>query len=349
MDGTPVSHLVLLEPDHLYDLRVTIHALEWPAWAETLEVAFNAPTQALELPILTLRRPIDVAAPAVVSDLGRCRLAGVQSSFAKPLVCDVMAEFRGSDERQALRVAGMPRIRLRAVDPARDMPYGNLRTEGELIVFFDQLQGQGVVDGEVKVFCRFFAALNAAAKQLYANRQFRGGGSMRESQFQHAFEEILRADPQLGGRVERTVHAGGVTDIVHDGIVAELKVERTMPATIAGAARYVGQPAQYSVDADARLSILCILDWTKKDAPVGKPENYWGWLVPGMHGVAHPSHPSIVGVLIINLNLPRPSGWSRRRIETSMLDAGDSPSGFADDGSVGSDPDDLGGQSGNPD
>jgi hypothetical protein len=352
MDGTPVSHLVLLEPDHLYDLRVTIHALEWPAWAETLEVAFNAPTQALELPILTLRRPVDVAAPAtpvVVSDLGRCRLAGTQSSFAKPLVCDVMAEFRGSDERQALRVAGMPRIRLRAVDPARDMPYGNLRTEGELIVFFDRLQGQGVADGEVKVFCRFFAALNAAAKQLYANRQFRGGGSMRESQFQHAFEEILRADPQLGGRVERTVHAGGVTDIVHDGIVAELKVERTTPATIAGAARYVGQPAQYSVDADARLSILCILDWTKKDAPVGKPENYWGWLVPSMHGVAHPSHPSIVGVLIINLNLPRPSGWSRRRIETSMLDAGDSPSGFADGGPVGSDPDDLGGQSGTPD
>ncbi len=138
-------------------------------------------------------------------------------------------------------------------------------------------------------------------------------------------------------------------DLVHDRVVAELKVERTTPATIPGAAKYVGQPAQYSVDADARLSILCILDWTRKNAPVGKPENYWGWLIPSIHGVEHPSHPSIVGVLIINVNLPRPSAWSRRRIEASSLDAGDSPSGFADGGSVGSDLDDPGGQSGNPD
>ena len=335
MDGTPVSTLVLLDPEHVYDLQVTIHVSSWPDWAETLEVAFNSPTKALELPVLTLRRPTDMAtagAPVIVSDLGRCRLAGTQSSFAEPLVCDVIAEFRGGDQRQLMRVAGMPRLRVRAIDPARDVPYGQLHTEGELITFFDQLRGQRVPDDEVKVFCRFFAALVAAAKRLYVDRQFRGGGTMREARFQRKLEEILRADPRLGGRVQRRALAGGVTDLVHDGIVAELKVERTTPATIARADKYLGQPAQYSVDADARLSILCILDWTEKDAPVGKPENYWGWLIPGMHGEARPSHPSIVGVLIINVNLPRPSSWSRRRIDASVLDADASASGFMDGG-----------------
>ena len=337
MDGTPVSTLVLLDPEHLYDLRVTIHVPSWPDWAETLEVAFNSPTKALELPILILRRPADMTTagtPVIVSDLGRCRLTGTQSSFAEPLVCDVLAEFRGGDRRQIMRVAGMPRLRVRAVDPARDAPYGQLHTEGELMTFFDRLRGQRVPDDEVKVFCRFFAALVAAAKRLYADRQFRGGGKMREARFQRELEEILRADPRLGGRVQRVALAGGITDLVHDGIVAELKVEKSTPATIARADRYLGQPAQYSVDADARLSILCILDWTAKDAPVGKPENYWGWHIPAMHGVQHPSHPSIVGVLIINVNLPRPSSWSRRRIETSSLDAREPTSGFMDGGSA---------------
>ena len=273
----------------------------------------------------------------IVSALGRCWLAGTQSSFAEPLVCDVIAEFHGGDQRQLMRVAGMPRLRVRAVDPARDAPYGQLHTEGELITFFDQLRGQMVPDDEVKVFCRFFSALVAAAKRLYADRQFRGGGPMREARFQSELEKILRADPRLGGRVQRVVLAGGITDLVHDGIVAELKVEKTTPATIARAEKYLGQPAQYAVDADARLSILCILDWTEKDAPVGKPENYWGWLIPRMHGVQHPSHPSIVGVLIINVNLPRPSSWSRRRIDASALDVGTSTSGFMDGANVQSD------------
>jgi len=330
MDGTPVSNLVLLEPEHIYDLRVTIHVSTWPDWAGTLEVAFNSPTKALELPVLRLR-PTGITTtrtPVIVSDLGRCWLAGTQSSFADPLVCDVIAEFHGGNQRQLVRVAGWPQLRVRTFDPARDVLYGQLHTEGELITFFDRLYGQGIPDDEVKVFCRFFSALVAAAKRLYANRQFRGGGRMREAQFQHELEKILGADPRLGGRVQRKVLAGGVTDLIHDGIVAELKVERTTPATIAGAHKYIGQPAQYSVDADARLSILCILDWTKKNAPVGKPENYWGWLIPRMHGIQHPSHSSIVGILIINANLPRPSSWSGRQIDASTLNANASISGF---------------------
>ena len=40
-------------------------------------------------------------------------------------------------------------------------------------------------------------------------------------------------------------------------------------------------------------------------------DNYLGWLQPALHGRADPQYPSMVGVLIINSNLPVPSTWSR--------------------------------------
>lgn len=44
-------------------------------------------------------------------------------------------------------------------------------------------------------------------------------------------------------------------------------------------------------------------------------ENYIDWLRPRVHGLDDPRYPSLVGVLIVNTNLPVPSAWSRRRIE----------------------------------
>ena len=45
-----------------------------------------------------------------------------------------------------------------------------------------------------------------------------------------------------------------------------------------------------------------------------------GWLKPKLHGLHDPRYPSLVGVLIINTNLPVPSAWSRKRIDTIPMD-----------------------------
>jgi hypothetical protein len=41
-------------------------------------------------------------------------------------------------------------------------------------------------------------------------------------------------------------------------------------------------------------------------------DNYVGWLQPRLHGLEDSAYPSLVGVLIVNTNLPVPSTWSRR-------------------------------------
>jgi hypothetical protein len=77
----------------------------------------------------------------------------------------------------------------------------------------------------------------------------------------------------------------GYLDVRHDGITAELKVERKIPVTEETAPKYIGQPTQYAAADGARLSILTILDMSPKELPIGTPENYLFTLEPRLHGL----------------------------------------------------------------
>lgn len=150
-----------------------------------------------------------------------------------------------------------------------------------------------------------------------AGTGFLAGTPVTEEKFHDELESRLRADPELGGRLtRRDAVAGGFDDLLHDDIIAELKVQRDAPATAESCDHYLGQPTQYGVGRGSRLSILVVLDHSRKVAPPGVLENYIGWLLPAHNGLTDPKYPSRVGVLIINTNLPVPSAWSRRRIAT---------------------------------
>ena len=75
----------------------------------------------------------------------------------------------------------------------------------------------------------------------------------------------------------------------------------------------MGQPTQYAAADGARLSILSILDMSRKTSPVGVPENYVFTLQPALHGLTNPEAPSLVAVIVINGDNPSPSSWSRRK------------------------------------
>jgi hypothetical protein len=64
------------------------------------------------------------------------------------------------------------------------------------------------------------------------------------------------AEPELGGRGARgSPLALGFLDVRHDGITAEVEVERVTPATEDRLPKYMGQPTQYAAADGARLSI----------------------------------------------------------------------------------------------
>lgn len=110
------------------------------------------------------------------------------------------------------------------------------------------------------------------------------------------------------------------TDVRHDGVTAELKVERARPVTRESTSKYIGQLTQYAAADGTRLSILTILDMSPKLLPIGTPENYLFTLGPQQHGLQNPEAPSIVATLIVNGNMPTPSSWSRRRTPTAPVD-----------------------------
>jgi hypothetical protein len=105
-------------------------------------------------------------------------------------------------------------------------------------------------------------------------------------------------------------------------------VRRTgKPITIDDCAPYAGQPAQYAVGRGSQLSVLIVLDHGCKTAPPGVIENYIDWLKPSLHGLNDPRYPSLVGVLIINTNLPVPSEWSRHGVQAERFGEPETPSG----------------------
>lgn len=149
-------------------------------------------------------------------------------------------------------------------------------------------------------------------------KTYRRGTSVKEKAFHDELHKRLLADPELGGRVERgDPLALGYLDTRHDGITAELKVERRVPVTKASVPKDLGQPRQYAAADGARLSILAILDMSPKALLVGIPENYMFTLEPRLHGLTNPEAPSLTAVLIVNGNMPSSRGCRAGMQETS--------------------------------
>jgi len=112
-------------------------------------------------------------------------------------------------------------------------------------------------------------------------KTFKRGTRVTEAEFHDGLERLLRADPELQNRLtRRDTVAGGFDDLLHDDIIAELKVSRGAPIAVSACARYVGQPTQYGVGRGSQLSVLVVLDHGRKEAPPGVIDNYIDWLKP---------------------------------------------------------------------
>jgi hypothetical protein len=80
---------------------------------------------------------------------------------------------------------------------------------------------------------------------------------------------------------------GGETDLVHDGIVAELKVEKTTTLSKDNVAQFLGQTTSYASGLGAQLRIAVILD-LREEEPTWSPANVH-WLEPKVHAVNDPN------------------------------------------------------------
>jgi hypothetical protein len=330
MHGVPVTDVLVVRPGEIYHLGMTIRLLDVPDWTERCVVE---PVTTVGRDALSLPRYEFLLADGTVDELGvmlhgeaplHC---GVEQTILAPaLDCPVQVRLIGDGNEQVIDVAGLRRLKLRPFDPSRDALTEHEQTDSRLLSMFAALDAAMFDTEDARAFCRLFAACVRAAQIIMFEKVFRRGTRVTETQFHNELERRLLADPEIGGRLtRRDPVAGGFDDLLHDDIIAELKVSRGKPITVDDCARYVGQPAQYGVGRGSQLSILVVLDHGRKTAPPGVIDNYIDWLKPRLHGLDDPRYPSLVGVLIINTNLPVPSEWSRHGAEAERIPAPPEP------------------------
>ena len=316
----PLTGPVLVKPSTAYDLAVEARVLDWPSWADRLTVRFLSRWQALaaDVPEVALERPADgnnglwraVSEGAVV-------VRATPAQPDKPMVFTVEAELEGNDRRETIEVLGYSELALHAYDPAVAYITGSEVIDQRVWEVLVEVGSSGAPTAERDAFAQLFRTLANEAQKLVANRTFRSGEHVREAEFQQRLLE--GAQSALGATNVRTGTdvGGGTMDIVYlDTLTAELKVERQTPATLERAHLYLGQPAQYAAGAGRQLSILCILDITKRAAPVGVLANHIGVFRPVLAGMEDPSYPALVGVIIVSGGLPLPSDWAGTRVAT---------------------------------
>ncbi|WP_114905915.1 hypothetical protein [Ornithinimicrobium murale] len=325
IDDTLLTGPAIVDPALTHTLTLQVQTDPWPAWVERLDAELISTLNDTELqrPALTWQRHQHTGDPDTYEGTGslHVRYAVPTTQHAPPIL--VRLTWRGTDEHgnpkaQPLDIAGHREFRVRPYDPARDATTQYEVFDEHLLSIYENLAAAGYPHNQLQPFARLLNAVSRAGLAMTWNKKYRRGQYVRERRFHDDLHAALLADPTLEGRVERGTALGhGYLDTRHDGITAELKVARDQPVTPESATKYIGQPTQYAAADGARLSILVVLDMSRKVLPIGTPENYLFVLGPQQHGMANPHSPSVVVTLVINGNLPVPSSWSRRKTPTT--------------------------------
>jgi len=330
MRGVPVTDILVVRPRELYHLGMTVRLVSAPEWAERciVEPVTMLGRDALALPLSEFSLSDGSADEFGITLTSEGPLhCGVEQPILAPVLdCPIQVRLAGDGHEQVIEVAGFQRLRLRPFDPSRDTLTEHEQTDARLLAMFGTLDAPEFDTEDVRAFCRLFAACVRAAQVIMFEKTFMRGSRVSEAEFHDELERLLRADPELEGRLtRRDTVAGGFDDLLHDDVIAEFKVSRGAPVTVDHCARYVRQPTQYGVGRGSQLSVLVVFDHGRKEAPPGVIDNYIDWLRPRLHGLDDPRYPSLVGVVIVNTNLPIPSTWSRRRVEVEPLTGRDNP------------------------
>jgi hypothetical protein len=336
LDEHPLTeHAQVLHRDQVYNLSVEVRGSSWPEWAERLELepVSGLSEAELTLPWFAFSRPHGArhGESYRLSGTGalvlRFALAPGQSGTPVRLTGRFVGSEDGAPDagprREIVQIAGHPQVRLRPFDPSRDVFTDYQQVDARLLELYARLHGR-FPDDQVEAFARFFTAIVLGAERMQFDKTYRKGARISERYFHDDLERRLKEDPTLGGHVTRGARrALGFLDLDHDGVTAELKVERSTPVTEENCAKYLGQPTQYGSGGGTRLSILVVLDMSRKEAPPGTLENDVWLMQPSLHGRVDPAYPSMVGVVVINANNRIPSGWSRRRIDAKRVEPND--------------------------
>jgi len=281
VDDRSLETPLAVRQDQIYALSLRVRAVEWPEDATALHVEFVSvlPSSTLEL------RPLRIARGAEQGTTLLQFRGALGQGRSQEVV--LRASYEMGERRQHVTIVGTPRFRLASFDPATSLPLSMPMVAQKLIEMIGALDAKLPklpVETRSSFFTLFESTLRYSQRAVH-DTQLAAEERIPEAEFQRHLIRHLNADPAIGARLKEAPKlGGGITDLVLDNVVLELKIEHDRAVALQDASRYMSQPAHYSAHADCPVSILCILDDSEKLSPPGGLNNYFEWLVPSLHG-----------------------------------------------------------------
>lgn len=323
--GDPAPDATIVRANHFHDLKLELRVTAWPDWADELHAtAVSVAGDSASFPAFSFARPEgpDDDGMWSVSDTGKLVIKAVQPLGDKPLTFRLLVEFTSSADgrREAVRTVGQSELQLWSSDDSPTSLFTGIeQLDVRVAEILAQIHDNPAFGTETErgAFTRFLGGLLKATQTLQ-NRRAYSDATPDERRFQSDLLMLLDQQEALGRRVqEGTEIGGGETDLVHENIVAELKVAKDTTVTEENAPKYLGQTTSYGSGLGAQLGIAVILDLSEKKSPLGHPANYVYFLEPKLHGVTDPHYPSHVAVLVVNGNTPLPSDFAGKKVEVA--------------------------------
>jgi hypothetical protein len=313
VDNRAVGWPLAVASGRAYQITVAARPDAWPDGAERLDIVLEGAPGAL-----LAMDPISITAN---SEHGQTwMVANARMGPHDRVVLTPVATFVGPDLQQPAQVVGHRQLRVASLDPAL-LGTGQPIVAQRIVELLAELDARipGLPAGDRRDLVTLLDATAAFATLALERDDLVG---IDERTFQQKLKQAFVQDPRIGHDIaEGSRLGGGAVDLILRRINDELKVSHKS-VDIADAERLVGQPTQYGAGTDSPVSILTVLDDSRKLAPPGVLSNYMRWVLPQLHGVAQPAVPSMVAVVIVTVGFRDPHEWTRTPVvEAAGADA----------------------------
>ena len=318
LDNAPIASPQLLRPDTLYPLKFVVNGVTWPVDGKRLrlDLMTTLPQSEFSLSEYTLD-----SAPSCAQNgeyqaelKGQIKFNSAQSSMLDDLVFTVRGAIENAEGvHTVIPVIGHNELRLRIVDEDRNpLLESNRRLDRHIVELIGKLHSECPnFKDELPALLEMLHALTDLLAVYAQEANFKGRSDVAESEFQKTVTRDLRII--LGQDVQEHPHqAGGITDIRFRGVIVELKVETENGDRNHIATKYAAQAVQYASPEARQVSILLVLDLTKKENPPGDIRNDIILTDVPTHGGDDRTKefPSKAFVFVINGNVKNPSSYS---------------------------------------
>jgi len=301
----------IVKPNQLYSLSGVIKLNHWPQDYDQLILTHISTTDdswfVLSLP------SIKITTEKQIPIKGSITLKYPQSSLDAPLSIRMLARFTGENKKTLFPVIiGYDQLILRVIDQhSFDFPTGYDKLNEKALEISLQIQQElRIPKPELQNFLTLLSSILNYQGFCYQYAEYKGKSDVTEEIFRDNLIKYLSANPHFSSTIikEGTI-AGGRVEINFNGIIAELKVEKTISDRQKIIQKYQKQPAAYASSTSAQLSILCVLDLIGKIHPPSIAAKNVFLVSPVLHGFENTPSSSRIAIIIIDGNTKNPSSY----------------------------------------